>query len=358
MYLTSRQWGVELHSSVEHALLADKSATVFLTVRDDVQTITFLIIDWQAEVAVLGRGVKRDILVQTIAGRAGNLIPPVCVCAIVLTTTWTTELIGRENVGLLLLDVQGDIAVVGHIGDACRAWTFLRGYQNHTIGTTGTVNGCGTGILQNGNRLDILSGNVTQVTTGNTVDHDQRTIAGCERACTTHLDISHGVGVGISRWGNIQTSHLTGYQCHGVAGGSLVKLVLTDLDHRARDLFLGHRAVTYYDDFVELSHILLQRHLHTVLGGQLLGIIADVGDYQRSSSLAFQTEVSVEVCHCTIRCSFHHDGGTNDTFTRLVFHMTTDGGLCRNIQGKKHDRQHHEQARTKIFLSFHLHWFC
>ena len=209
-----------------------------------------------------------------------------------------------------------------------RARAFLRRHQDDTIGTTGTIDSGRAGILQYGDRLYILSGNVTQIATGNTVNHHQWTVAGCQRTSTTHLDISHGIRIGIGRRGNVQTSHLTSNQSHGIAGSSLIKLILADLNHRARDLFLGHRAITYYYDFVQLGNILLQRNLHTILGRLLLRVEADVSKYQRCSRLTFQAEVSVEVCHCTVRCSFDHDRGTYNALARLVFHMTVDCGLC------------------------------
>ena len=132
-----------------------------------------------------------------------------------------------------LSHVQGDIAVVGHVGNTCRARSFLRGYQNHTVGTTRTVDSCRTGILQYGDRLYILGSNVTQITTGNTVDHDQRTVRGRQRTGTTHLNISHGIGVSFCGSRHVKTCHLTGNQSHRITRCTLVELVFVHLYDRA-----------------------------------------------------------------------------------------------------------------------------
>ena len=157
-----------------------------------------------------------------------------------MTTAGTAELVGRENFNTWLLEVQRDIAVVGYVGNTSGTRAFLGSDQNHAIGTTRSIDGGTAGILQYGNRLHILRSDVTQVAAGNTVNHYQWPVAGRQRTSTTHLDVAHGVGVGISRCSHVKASHLTGYQRHGVRGGSLVELILADLYHRARNLFLGH----------------------------------------------------------------------------------------------------------------------
>ena len=167
-----------MYTVVQHTLLTDETATVLLTGTDDVETVTFLVIDGETEIAILGRAVNRDILIQAIAHRTSNLVPPVRIATIVLTTTRTTELLGRKNLWMRLCHVQGNIAVVSHIGDTCRTRSLLCGDEDDTIGATCAVDGSRACILQHSDRLHILGGNIAQVTTGNTVDHDQRTVRG------------------------------------------------------------------------------------------------------------------------------------------------------------------------------------
>ena len=86
VYPTAREGCIELQAVVEHALLAYETCTVFLTTADDVKTIALLVVERNAEEAVLGRAVNRKILVEVVACRAGDLVPPVGVATVVLST--------------------------------------------------------------------------------------------------------------------------------------------------------------------------------------------------------------------------------------------------------------------------------
>ena len=53
MYLTCRERRIELQTVVQYPLFAHEAGTVFLTTGNNIQAITFLIIDRQTEIAVL-----------------------------------------------------------------------------------------------------------------------------------------------------------------------------------------------------------------------------------------------------------------------------------------------------------------
>ena len=61
---------------------------------------------------------------------------------------------------------------------AVACFTFLSGNENNTIRTTRTIDSGGTSIFQYGNRLDILSRNIANIATCNTINYNQRGVAG------------------------------------------------------------------------------------------------------------------------------------------------------------------------------------
>ena len=63
MHLAGGERRIELQAVVQHALLAHKTCSVFFTSGNDIQAITFLIVQRQSEIPVLPRGVDGEILV-------------------------------------------------------------------------------------------------------------------------------------------------------------------------------------------------------------------------------------------------------------------------------------------------------
>ena len=68
--------------------------------------------------------------------------------------------------GLLNLIVH----VVLHLGLAVALRTF-GGYQDNTVGTTGTIDSCGSTVLQDIDALDVVSRNIADIADLNTVDN-------------------------------------------------------------------------------------------------------------------------------------------------------------------------------------------
>ena len=72
--------------------------------------------------------------------------------------------------------LEADIAVIGHLGRSALA-TLDGGDDDHTVGTTGTVDSGGRGILQDIHRLDIGGVDIRKLThEGDSVEHDQRVV--------------------------------------------------------------------------------------------------------------------------------------------------------------------------------------
>ena len=78
-----------------------------------------------------------------------------------------------------------------------------------------------------------------------------------------------------------------------------------------RQVGLALHLITGHHDFLQLLGILFHLHRHAVLGRQLHGIVADVGDDQRPSGLHLELEVAVEVGHGAVRRTFFHHRSTN-----------------------------------------------
>ena len=197
MHLACREGGIELNAVVENTLFTHESCSVFLTTRNDVHTVCLLVVERSTEETVLRGTIDGEILVEVVADRSSDFAPPIGVGTIVLSTTGTTELIGSQDGWLVLLEVEGDVAVVSDVRHTCCTRTLLRRDENHTVGTTSTIDGSRTCILQHGDGLHVLRSDVAKVATSNTVNHDERTIACHERTRTTNLEVGHGVWVGI-----------------------------------------------------------------------------------------------------------------------------------------------------------------
>ncbi len=97
---------------------------------------------------------------------------------------------GTVHHGILVEHLlEADVAVVAHLG-RCALRTLHGGDDDHTVGTTATIDGRCGGILQDVQRLDVAGVDIRELShEGNTVEHDQRVVAGTQRALTTDADL-------------------------------------------------------------------------------------------------------------------------------------------------------------------------
>ena len=96
-----------------------------------------------------------------------------------------------------------DQTLIERIGAAIRhghfvTLGFLRGHEDHTVGSAGTVNSGGGSVLQNGNRFDIIRVHLAQGAF-HTVDEHQGaaavtdTVTGTAGACRTRTGVIRGI---------------------------------------------------------------------------------------------------------------------------------------------------------------------
>ena len=116
MHLACGERRIELQKVVEHPLLTHEAGSILLTSGDDVKSVAFLVVCRQAKITIFRRGVDGHVLVQVVTRGTSDFIPPVSVATIVLASTGAAELIGGQDVWFRLGEIQGDVAVVGHIG--------------------------------------------------------------------------------------------------------------------------------------------------------------------------------------------------------------------------------------------------
>src|SRR5690606_12352992 len=74
--------------------------------------------------------------------------------------------------------------------------TLVGSYQDDAVGTARSVNGSGGCIFQNVDALDVVRIDVGDGTDKrNTVEHDQRIVAGCQRPCASNADLHSCTGL-------------------------------------------------------------------------------------------------------------------------------------------------------------------
>ena len=196
--------------------------------------------------------------------------------------------------------------------------TLLGGYQNHTIGSTGTIDGSRGGILQYIDALDIIRIQTVQTviscTSIDTVDNQQR------RTFTDGTDTTDIYLKALTRLrrclGDVHTRRrsLHGSQCvGGVQLGDVLTLHLNG--STGNQLFLLD-TVTYNHHFLEHGVVVLHRNLEVVLITNLdfLSFESDERYNDRCTRFHIESEVTVKVSNRTIRGTlFHYAGSDNGT---------------------------------------------
>ena len=146
--------------------------------------------------------------------------------------------------------------------------TFLRGNDNHTIGSTRTVDTGRGGILQHLNRLDIIAIQLMHTSLrGYTVNDVQRVVV-VQRSDTTNANGGSTRRITIGR--DVHTRHTT---LHGLDGVVLVLLSQIRGTHRrdgTRQVGLALAGITCYHHFLYHQCVILHHYLHSVLCGQFL----------------------------------------------------------------------------------------
>ena len=206
------------------------------------------------------------------------------------------------------------------------------GNQNHTVGSTRTIDRSGSGILQHrhrsyiagvdqGNRVHTV-GKSAYITAfhGNTVDHIQRVVTGADRTGSAHPNRSHRSRLPVARR-NRHTGHFTGKHLVHRSLGDRSQIITIDSRDRTGFGLLPYRLVTYHHDIVQSMIGRIQFNDHTITCENLLFFHTDVGNNQssRCPGRDLDCKLTVRVGNSRSIRALHQDRRTDN---RLVI-------LCR-----------------------------
>ena len=223
---------------------------------------------------------------------------------------------GVEQVEVLAHTAQPDAVAIRDVGFLLTKFPFLGGDEDDTVGTTRTVDGGGTHVLQHFDALDVVGvdggkrieaafdgsqpcpagGSVFVV--DETIDHVKGFVAGIHRVAATDADAA------LCSWlsagcGHVQSGHLSAQGSVEGAGCAVLKHVCLDSHDRTCQLCAALGAVAYHDHVVEEVALFGEFHLDVffvVIDGEGLWAVAGVGDGEFDGQrLHADGEVSVDV---------------------------------------------------------------
>ena len=184
---------------------------------------------------------------------------------------------------------EAHVAVVAHV---CRSThrTLISGDDDDTVGTTGTVDGSGGSILQDVDALDVAWANIAELThEWDTVEHDERVVAGREGTLTTDANLHFLTW--LCRSLRHQHTSDTSLECLSCVGGSnLIQFLTTDVGNRTRHSFAALGTITNHHHLVDVVAVLLHHdvELVTCAHAHFSGHIAEVGNDEHGIGLNVQ----------------------------------------------------------------------
>lgn len=224
----------------------------------------------------------------------------------------------------------------------------LRRYEDDTEGTAGTVDRRRRSILQDGDTLDILRIDHTEVSF-HTVDQHERRTAGTDGTGTTDIERTV-VGRLAVMDRDVQTGNLA-LQGAGQVG------IGTVADHLAADLVDGtdkitalHRRITDDNRLVQDVTVSLKgnhKRLCLIAGqDNLLVLVTDIRDnHRRRETDAFHGEGAVDIGNETGRRSLDHDTRPDERVPIGIQHLAAEISL-----GGSHEReQQHYRPKHQDF---------
>ena len=200
--------------------------------------------------------------------------------------------------------------------------TVFGGDEYHTVGTTRPVDGCGGGIFQYLNGIDVLR--IQEVGIGShlhTVYHIERFGVAVDGAYTTDAYLCHGIGCAVlcrHEYAGGRTlqplSQIDGRTLHhfgGVDGshgtGDVAPLGRTVAD----DHHIAQGAVVCFE---RDNEVLPATHIHG------LRFVAYVGDGKFGIGGGIHAELSVQIGDAAFLRTDHPDGSPDNRFARFVIH--------------------------------------
>ena len=214
----------------------------------------------------------------------------------------------------------------------------LGSHENHTVGSTRSVNGRRRCILQNCDTLDVIRIDVGETLhcIHHTVDHDERVVSGRNGSCTADTDgrssarltaETHDVHTGdtalkgLVRRNSNRRDHLVHLHDSDRTGQvALGSSTITD-----HDRLFNHLIVKFKDDIDSLVALIFHPLLH---------ITETVVDDHIVHLHPFQGIFTIGIGHDTVGCSCHHHSHSHDRHTVVTHDLTAHGHslLCPSIK--------------------------
>ena len=270
-------------------------------------------------------------------------------------------LLGSQHLGQTVDIAPTHVAVVAHLD--LTSLTLLSGHEDHTIGSSRTVDGAGCSVLQHVNTLDVGRVQVVDVTTGHTVDNVQRlrvTIG------TSTTDRHLKAVTRLARYGlDGYTRALALKSAENLSGVQLCDVFTLYLNSSTSDQLLLLDTVTYDNHFVEQSVVFLKSDVVSTLVTNLdfLSLKADVRNNNRSTGIHVEREVTVEIGYNTVRGTFFCYTGSDDralsvdystcNLLRCLLHVlygVSGIGFGRVAKSQQGECTHHQRCLSKVLI--------
>jgi len=189
----------DLQPTIEQLEVSVQASTIVLTVILERDTLVCLIKERGVHLRVLRTQFQREVMLLREIILLQHRIPPIRIRSIVFDVHVRTLaiFIGRQHLRLTIILLLGKLGAIIQFHLTVRVGTALRGDQDHTRGSTRTIDSAGGSIFQYVDRLDIILVQGTDITARETVDNNQRSLTGFNRSQTTQLDRSLTIGTTI-----------------------------------------------------------------------------------------------------------------------------------------------------------------
>ena len=273
------------------------------------------------------------------------------------------EFVSRQHIQGVGYIGEGHATVVVDIEVAAQ-FPFLGRDQDHPVGGPETINGRRTGVLQDGEGLNIIRVDDAQgvpptgdlvIRYRDTIDHDQRIVGGTERRPTPDADDRGTARLADSR--DRHAGHLSGQEFLGRCDRATVELFCAHRYDRTGGIFALDRSITDHDDLIENGS---RRHLKgngvgcTQIYG--LGRVASIGKLELCRVIRdAQAVVPVKVGHRTCVCTDHQDVDTDQGVTIVrIGDRTRDLSLGQTHATEQQHSSHHDNQGFHVLKYHHL----
>ncbi len=275
-------------------------------------------------------------------------------------------LVAAHHVDGLALHAHGDTAVVAHLGLLAAA-SLLGSDDDDAVAAAATVDGGCRSVFQDVEALNVQRVDHRQavghaldavVVHGDTVDHNQRVVAGVERRAAANA-YRRLAARSTALAGHAHTGHLAGKQVLGIDHDTPVFGVGLDSRYRTRKVALLGDTVTDDHHLVERLCVLVEGD-HQVGGSRdRKGLIAHRGNLELGSlGHVTKCEVTVEIGSYTLS-SVANDAhtGADHRLALSILNITIHSNLCIGSDGKKQSHQEGKNPQWDSNVYLLLHYF-